>query len=75
MAAPTDQDILDALRGAYLSLATGGVLSYTIYGRTVTKHQIKDIQEAIVFFERRIDAATQPGIGGGTLLVGFGDPV
>jgi hypothetical protein len=71
MSSPTDQQILDALRTAYFNLAVSGAKSYTILGRTYTRFDIDQIQKGIAWLEARVDAATQPGIGGGTCLIGF----
>lgn len=67
----TDQQMLDQLRFACMQIATKGADSYTINGRMVTSLDLSDMQAAIIWLEQRIDAQTQPGIGGGTLLVGF----
>jgi hypothetical protein len=71
----TDQQILCALREAYHNLAISGAQSYTINAgggsRTLTRFDLPDIQRAIAWFEERVDAAFQPGIGGGTLLAAF----
>lgn len=70
----TDQCILDGLRQAYYNLAVSGVKEYSINGRMLRKSDLPEIQKQIVFFEARIDAVSNPGIGGGTVMVQFGDP-
>jgi len=72
MASPTDQMILDSLRTALFNIATKGAKEYTVFGRSFTAMEMDDLQKAIEIYERRVDAATQPGINGGTLLIGFG---
>jgi hypothetical protein len=72
MASVTDQQILDALRTAYFNLAVSGAQSYTINGRTFNRVDIDKLKQQISEWEARIDAAGQPGIGGGTLLTRFG---
>jgi hypothetical protein len=70
----TDQQILDALRTAMFNLATSGAQSYTVLGRTFTRVDINDLQNAIDIYERRVAVANNPGLNGGTILVGFGNP-
>jgi hypothetical protein len=69
---PSDSVILDALRTTYYNLAVSGAQTYTILGRTFHRYDIEAIQRSIAWLEQRVDAATQPGIGGGTLLVKMG---
>jgi hypothetical protein len=72
--ATTDQQILDALRNAMFQLATSGAQTYTILGRTFTRLDITDLQNAIDIYERRVAVVNNPGINGGTILIGFGNP-
>jgi len=69
MSTPSDSDILAALRAAYYALAISGTASYTAFGRTFEKVNLDDLRNEIAWWTRQVDAATQPGIIGGTLIV------
>lgn len=71
MATITDQQMLDALRTAYLNLLTSGNKSYTYNGRTFERQEMGQMQQAIIWLEGRIDAASQPGAG--TILTKQGE--
>jgi hypothetical protein len=66
----TDEQLLAAMRMAYMQLACSGAQSYTINGRMFTRFDIEDIQKAISWLETRIDLSAQPNMG--TILVQTG---
>ena len=66
----TDQMLLDAFRAAYMNIALRGSKSYTILNRTFFAFDLAEIQKTIAWLESRVDAASQPGFAGGTILVG-----
>jgi hypothetical protein len=59
MPAPTNQQILDALRTAYFEIASGGVQSYTVNGRTYTSIDLDKLQKAISHYENLVARATR----------------
>lgn len=65
----SDQTILCELRKAMFQLASSGIASYTIAGRTFAKSDIAKIQDLIVQYEARVAAATSSSINGGGVLV------
>jgi hypothetical protein len=68
MAAPTDQQILDAFKTALLALATAQ--SYTMPGgRSLTRASIPDINKTIALYEQRIAMAQNPSDGLGIILI------
>jgi hypothetical protein len=67
---PTDQQLLCAWLSAHYALASGAV-SYSIFGRSLTKTDSAEIRNNIVFYENRVAATTGIGIGGTTLLASF----
>jgi hypothetical protein len=60
MAAPTDQQLLDAYRSAALALATAQ--SYKMQdGRELTRVDLPNIMKAIGWLEQRVASAVNPG--------------
>ena len=54
--------VLSELRSAYIELIAGRVQSYTIGSRSLTRHNLKDLEELIAKTEKEVDeleAATQ----------------
>ncbi len=65
----TDQEILDALRGAMFDFARSGKQSYTIAGRSITFATASEIQDLIEIYESRVASVSGGGIGGGGVLI------
>jgi hypothetical protein len=55
----TPQDELTLLEAAYTALLTGGVQSYSIGGRSVTKNDIKFITERMDLLRRQVSRQSQ----------------
>lgn len=49
------REALTKLRKAYLALLDGGVKSYSIDGRTLTRFDLPELQEKIEEAERKVD--------------------
>lgn len=49
---------VEKLRAAYMSLASGGVKSYTIDDRQLTRYDLPALKEEIADAEKRIDELT-----------------
>lgn len=49
---------VEKLRAAYMTLASGGVKSYTIDDRQLTRYDLPALKEEIADAERRIDELT-----------------
>ena len=49
---------VEKLRAAYMALASGGVKSYTIDDRQLTRYDLPALKEEIADAERRIDELT-----------------
>lgn len=49
------QSALEKLRAAYLALIDGGVKSYTIDDRTLTRFDLKDLKDEIEETEKELD--------------------
>lgn len=60
MPSPTDQQILDAFRGALLALATAQAYEMP-NGRSVTRADLAEIHSTIAIYEQRVAAARNPG--------------
>lgn len=59
------KEAVEKLQAAYLSLADGGVKSYTIGPRSLTKLDLPDITKEIEEHERMIDTIESQLSGGG----------
>lgn len=53
------KDALDKLRAAYLALVDGGVKSYTIDDRSLTRFDLPALQKEIREAERKVDELTK----------------
>lgn len=71
MAAPTNQELLDAFKSALLAVSTGQ--SYMINERQLTRANLKEIRETIAWLEKRIeeDDTSKDQTGTGIALVNF----
>ncbi len=58
MAVPTAAETLDALRTAEFEIVTRGAASYSVNGRSFTALSLKDLREAITYYEAQVSAAT-----------------
>jgi hypothetical protein len=52
------KDALSKMRAAYLALVDGGVKSYTIADRTLTRFDLPDLLEEIKTVEKKVDELT-----------------
>ncbi len=52
------QSALEKMRAAYLALVDGGVKSYTIDDRSLTRFDLPELQSRIEEAERRVDELT-----------------
>lgn len=64
MAALTDQQLLEATREAIDALTLGGVTSYAIGNRQVTKHNLPELWAQVERLESRIRRASAGGMFG-----------
>ena len=58
------ESALEKLRAAYLSLIDGGVKSYTIDDRTLTKFDLPALRDEIAYAEKQVDTLTSQMRGG-----------
>jgi hypothetical protein len=66
MSAVTDQQMLDAINSAILALVTGGVASYGIAGRQLTKLPLAELQKMKAEYEVRVLRASSGSFSVGT---------
>ena len=66
MTATEAQEELTLLRAARLKLLQGGIASYTINGRSVTYHSLKDLAE----HEAKLEAVIKASTSGRRVLLG-----
>lgn len=71
MASKTDAELLESTREAIDALTTGGVESYSLNGRSVTKLNLKELWDQVTTLEKRI-SRTSNGMFG---VAEFQDPV
>jgi hypothetical protein len=71
MAAPTDQQILDAFKSALIAVASGQ--SYTINGRSMTRANLPEIRAVIAEYSTKLALAdtSVDETGTGILLARF----
>jgi hypothetical protein len=66
----TPANILLAWKQALVAVAVAGQ-SYMLNGRSLTRANIKEIQDQIIYWQGVVNSAEE---GGGNILVRFGEP-
>lgn len=62
MATYTNTQILEATREAIYNLTVGGVQSYTILNRTVTKLDLKELRDQEAYYQKLVNQENGNGI-------------
>lgn len=57
MAARSPDEMLEAVQNALFALVSGGVSSYSIAGRSFTKHSITELQRLEAYYQSQVSAS------------------